>query len=187
MSAKMVVVGIGNVLLGDDGAGVWLIQHLARSYRFTPEVELLDGGTLGLELLSYLADTPRVIAIDAARSGTAPGSVTVLHERDVPAVFRAALSAHEASLCDLLGALTLLGRMPAEFVAVGIEPLRTEPGVELSKPVHEAISRAEEAVVAQLRAWGVDATLGDRRDSDGPARPIPTEGKPLPCALEFRA
>ena len=129
---KTTVVGIGNVLLGDDGVGVWLIHRLLSAYRFEPEIEILDGGTLGLGLVTYLSDTGRLLIVDAATTGAAPGSVVVLRERDVPAILRATLSAHEASLCDLLAALTLLGRAPAEFVAIGIEPQAMLPSVELS-------------------------------------------------------
>lgn len=152
---KTTVVGIGNILLGDDGAGVWVIQRLLAAYRFVPEIEILDGGTLGLGLVTYLSDTDRLIVIDAANTGAAPGAVVVLHACDVPAILRATLSAHEASLCDLLAALSLLGRTPAEFVAIGIEPQVILPSVELSAPVRDALGGAEAAVIAQLTAWGI--------------------------------
>lgn len=154
---KTTVVGIGNILLGDDGAGVWLIHRLLAGYRFEPEIEILDGGTLGLGLVTYLSDTDRLLIVDAATTGTAAGSVVVLRERDVPAILRATLSAHEASLCDLLAALTLLGRTPSEFVAIGIEPLDMLPSIELSAPVRAALDRAEIETIAQLALWGVAA------------------------------
>ena len=148
-------VGIGNVLLSDDGAGVWLARRLAATYRFVPEVQILDGGTLGLDLLPYLSTAERLLVIDAARTGTAPGTIAILREHEVPAVLRQSLSAHEASLCDLLAALTLLGKAPRELVAIGIEPLHVRPGVELSEPVRAALPAAEYAVVGQLEKWGV--------------------------------
>ena len=154
---KTTVVGIGNVLLGDDGVGVWLIHRLLGGYRFEPEIEILDGGTLGLGLVTYLSDTDRLLIVDAATTGTAPGSVVVLRERDVPAILRATLSAHEASLCDLLAALTLLGRTPREFVAIGIEPQDMLPSIELSTPDRDALDRAEREVIAQLALWGIAA------------------------------
>jgi hydrogenase maturation protease len=154
---KTTVVGIGNVLVGDDGVGVWLVQRLLSRYRFEPEIEILDGGTLGLGLVTYLSDTDRLVIIDAATTGGVPGSVVVLREQDVPAILRATLSAHEASLCDLLAALTLLGRTPSEFVAIGIEPRSLAPSIELSDPVRDALDRAEHEVVAQLAGWGITA------------------------------
>jgi hydrogenase maturation protease len=149
------VIGIGNVLLGDDGVGVWVARHLARAYRFAPHVEVLDGGTLGLDLITYVADTDRLIVVDAASTGGEPGALAVLRGAAVPAVMRQLLSAHEATLCDLLAALTLLGKMPREFIAVGIEPLRIRPSLELSDPVRGALAGAEAAVVGELRAWGI--------------------------------
>jgi hydrogenase maturation protease len=154
---KTTIVGIGNVLLGDDGAGVWLVHRLLAAYRFEPEIEILDGGTLGLGLVTYLSDTDRLVIVDAATTGQAPGAVVVLREREVPAILRATLSAHEASLCDLLAALTLLGKTPREFVAIGIEPQSLTPSVELSDPVRDALVRAEREVIGQLAAWGIAA------------------------------
>jgi hydrogenase maturation protease len=156
------VIGIGNVLLGDDGAGVWVARHVARAYRFAPHVEVLDGGTLGLDLITYVADADRLIVVDAASTGGEPGAIAIVRGAAVPAVMRQLLSAHEAALCDLLAALTLLGKMPREFIAIGIEPLRIHPSLELSAPVRGALARAEAAVVAELRAWGVRC---DRREA----------------------
>lgn len=158
---KTTVVGIGNVLLGDDGVGVWLVQRLLSAYTFEPEIEILDGGTLGLGLVTYLSDTDRLLIIDAASTGAVPGTVVVLRERDIPAILRATLSAHEASLCDLLAALTLLGRTPGEFVAIGIEPQNMIPSIELSTVVRDALEQAEREVVAQLGAWGIAAEALD--------------------------
>jgi hydrogenase maturation protease len=158
---KTTVVGIGNILLGDDGVGVWLIHRLLSAYRFEPEIEILDGGTLGLGLVTYLSDTDRLLIVDAATTGAAPGAVVVLRERDIPAILRATLSAHEASLCDLLAALTLLDRTPAEFVAIGIEPQDMLPSVELSAAVAGALERAEREVIVQLAAWGITAEALD--------------------------
>jgi hydrogenase maturation protease len=154
---KTTVVGIGNLLLGDDGAGVRLAQRLLDAYDFSPPVEILDGGTLGLGLTSFLSDTDRLLVVDAATTGGPPGSVVVLREAGVPAILRATLSAHEASLCDLLAALTLLGRTPAEFVAIGIEPRDTLPSLDLSPPVRAALDEAERAALAQLAVWGITA------------------------------
>lgn len=158
---RTTLVGIGNILLGDDGVGVWLIQRLLAAYRFEPEIEILDGGTLGLGLVTYLSDTDRLLIVDAAATGAAPGSVVVLRGSDVPAILRATLSAHEASLCDLLAALTLLGRTPAEFVAVGIEPENLMPSVDLSTCVRSSLGEAERVVIEQLAAWGIAAEALD--------------------------
>ena len=158
---KTTVVGIGNILLGDDGVGVWLVRRLLSAYRFEPEIEVLDGGTLGLGLATYLSDTDRLLIVDAVAAGGAPGTVVVLREHDVPTILRATLSAHEASLCDLLAALTLLGRMPSAFVAIGIVPEELTPSVELSATVRGAFFAAEREVIAQLAEWGIAATALD--------------------------
>jgi hydrogenase maturation protease len=154
---KTTVVGIGNVLLGDDGVGVWLVHRLIADYRFEPEIELLDGGTLGLGLMAHLGETERLMVIDAAKTGGPPGTLAVLGESDLPATLRSMLSTHEASLCDLLAALTLLGRAPREFVAIGIQPQSLAPGIALSAPVRATLAHAESEVIERLGAWGIAA------------------------------
>jgi hydrogenase maturation protease len=106
-------------------------------------------------LVSHLSETDRLLVIDAASTGSAPGTVVVMRGDSVPAILRATLSAHEASLCDLLAALTLLDRTPREFVAIGIEPQSLAPSIELSEPVLHALGHAEHEVIGQLAAWGI--------------------------------
>jgi hydrogenase maturation protease len=149
VNARTSVIGIGNILLGDDGVGVQVARGLAARYTFPPHVEILDGGTLGLDLIAYVCETERLLVIDAAKTGAPPGTITVFRGGDVPAVMRSLLSAHEASLCDLLAALTLIGKMPEQFVTVGIEPQVIAPSLDLSPAVRSAL------VLAELRRWDI--------------------------------
>ncbi len=160
------VLGIGNVLMGDDGAGVWLVRELSRAYRFTPAIDVIDGGTLGLGLIADLARIDRLLVVDAARTGRRPGSVSTFLDGDVRAVLRPIVSAHDASLNDLLAALTLLGRSPNELTVVGIEPFTLLPSVRLSRPVRSALPAAATTVLDRLASWGV---AGLRQDVWEPA------------------
>jgi hydrogenase maturation protease len=149
------VVGIGNVLWGDDGAGVWLVREFARACRFTPAIDVIDGGTLGLGLVAYLLHTDRLLIVDAAKTGKPPGCVSTLFAGDVPAVLRPIVSTHDASVNDLLAALALLERSPKELAVVGIEPFTIVPSVGLSECVRAAMPTAEQTVVDLLASWGV--------------------------------
>jgi len=142
---KTTVVGIGNVFARRRRRRRGgLVQRLALRVHLRAGDRDLDGGTLGLGLVTYLSDTDRLLIIDAAATGAAPGQPSSSCARATsPAILRATLSAHEASLCDLLAALTLLGRTPGEFVAIGIEPQNMTPSIELSSVVHDALERAE--------------------------------------------
>jgi hydrogenase maturation protease len=141
---RTLVLGIGNVLMGDEGVGVTAAHLLARE-ALGEDVEVLDGGTGGFHLLEYFEAGRRLILIDAALDGLPPGTVRVLRPRYL-SEFPRALSAHEIGLRDLLETATLIGRMPpTELVTVSVEP-RLEAGTGLSAPVAAALPRVLERV-----------------------------------------
>jgi len=158
--SPVLVLALGNRLLGDDAAGLAILEALqARARSWGETVELLDGGTLGLALLGRLAEREAVVFLDAVALGAAPGTVHVL--RGAALRERAAApgaTAHETSAADLLRAASLVGELPREITLVGVEPEIVRTGVGLSpavaKAIAEASRRAEEAVeetVARLR------------------------------------
>ena len=123
----VLVVGLGNILLGDDGLGVRALEALQRRWRFADAVTTLDGGTGGLDLLDWFRGRDLVIVIDALRMGQTPGTVSRLAGEEVPACFRALVSPHELGLPELLATLELLDAAPAEVVVIGVEPAATAP------------------------------------------------------------
>ncbi len=153
--ADTVVLGVGNVLLRDEGVGVHMIHRLRRKYEFPEHVDLVDGGTLGLNLLSVVCGCRRLVVIDAVRNGGEPGEVFVLRFEELPFHVRAKNSLHQV---DLVEAITLAGLIsdPPETIIVGIEPLDTEGwGTELTPPVMNQITLLEERVLEQLKFLGV--------------------------------
>lgn len=155
MSTK--ILGVGNILLSDDGVGIRLVQRLLDAYRFSPHVDIIDGGTIGPRLAAYLSGTVRLLVMDAVATGAAPGSVVVLRGESIRTRPRVTLSGHDASLSELFARLALLDEMPDEVVVIGIEPDSLAPDARLSAPVEAALAHAERAVIAQLREWGVEA------------------------------
>jgi hydrogenase maturation protease len=150
--APVLVLGVGNILLGDDGVGVRLVSELAeRVARWGGRVELVDGGTLGLSLIGHLEGRKALIILDAVRSGGAPGSVLVFSPDEVGRV-RApeGMSPHEGSALVILRAAALLGDLPAEVAIVGVEPERVETGVGLSPAVEEGLGPAVALAVALI-------------------------------------
>ncbi len=149
---KTLVLGLGNLVHSDDGLGVHAIQALTGDARVSPDAVLMDGGTQGLNLLPHISAFQRLLVIDALDVGEAPGTLVRLEGnalRNLPGK----ASVHQLGFADLLVALELLGELPEEIVLLGIQPLSTEWGTELTAPVREALQRLPKLVIEQLELW----------------------------------
>jgi hydrogenase maturation protease len=142
-------------LMGDDSIGIRAIEELERRFRFPEGVELLDGGTSGIELLSHIRGRDFLIIVDAVKSGFPPGTVVRVEGEDVPAKFMTRISPHQLGLSDMLAAATLTGDLPRNMVLFGVEPKRVALGFELSDEVRCSFEKLLETVVTELRSVGV--------------------------------
>jgi hydrogenase maturation protease len=154
---RTLVLGLGNLLLRDEGLGVWVADSLRRRFEFPGSVTILDGGTLGLDLLPRLEGVSRLCLIDAVRLGGSPGRLIRLAGDAVPAALAVKLSPHQVGVQDLLAAARLLGDGPSLVVLWGAEPERLEPGTGFSASVEAALPRLEAAVLGELHEWGLAA------------------------------
>lgn len=152
----IVVLGLGNVLMTDDGAGIAALFELDRRYEVPDEVERLDGGVLGLQLLGRVEDAVRLIVLDAVSTGREPGTIVRLGLGDIRAVFAKKLSMHQVGFNEVLAAAAIRGRQPPEMVVLGVEPAAIEGGLGLSAAVAAAVPALVAAAVAQLADWGVE-------------------------------
>lgn len=152
---KTLVLGLGNILLRDEGVGVWAVQRLAERFEFADDVQVLDGGTLGLDLLHYVEDADRVLIVDAVATGNPPGMLVRMSGDEVPAFLGIKISPHQMGLADLLAASRLRGRFPRELVLVGVEPEIIDTGLELSPSVAAQMDALLDRVLAELSRWGV--------------------------------
>ena len=148
-----VVIGVGNVVLSDDGLGVHVVRRLRDRYRLEDRVELVEGGTAGLLLLPHLADARRVIIVDAIDTGAPAGTLVRLAGEEWWRAFAVHLTPHDVGVRDLLGAARLSGVWPSELVLHGAQPACTAIGTELSEPLAAALDPLASAVVADLAAW----------------------------------
>jgi hydrogenase maturation protease len=158
----VVVLGMGNLLRRDEGVGIRALQRLEELYMLPPTVRLVDGGTLGLELLSYLEDADRALVLDATLSDDGPGTLVQISGDDVPAYFGMRTSPHEIALPDLLAVARLRGATPPELVLVGIHPASIELGWELSDIVAGRLDDMVASAVDVLHHWGIAV---ERRDN----------------------
>jgi hydrogenase maturation protease len=151
------VVGIGNSLLTDDGAGIHTLERFTREHA-DEDVCCLDGGTVGLALLDRLANLDGLVALDAMILGKEPGSVTLLEGEDMDSHLRNQRgSVHEVGLSDLMDALRLRGELPAHRALIGIEPADMDWGTEPTPPVAAAVPRAAALANDLVRQWRRDA------------------------------
>jgi hydrogenase maturation protease len=147
--AKYVVLGLGNTLHSDDGAGPKAIERLKRDQRVPEEVALIEGGTLGLELLTYVWDCSHLLVLDAIDTGQPPGTLVRMSGQELDALPGKG-SVHQLGVADLLVALRVLAKQPPTVVLLGVQPATTEWGAELSPPVEAAMSALLEAAVTEL-------------------------------------
>lgn len=142
--------------MSDEGVGIRSIEELERRFRFPENVELLDGGTSGLELLSYIGRRDYLIIIDSVKSGLPPGAVVKIEGEDVPVKFRTRISPHQLGLSDTLAAARLTDELPKHMVLFGMEPKKIEVGLELSPEVKENFDKLLNVVVEEVRKIGYD-------------------------------
>jgi hydrogenase maturation protease len=155
----ILVLGVGNLLLQDEGAGVRALDEFARKYESPAGVELLDGGTSGIELLQYILGRDRLIILDVVKCGTPPGTVVRLEGEEVPALFMSKISPHQLGISDLLAVTKLLGKMPGEVVLLGIEPKIMDTGFDLSDEVSRNLGKLVDMIAHELTACGLDVPL----------------------------
>lgn len=151
------VLGIGNTIMSDDGVGVKVVELLQNGYTFPDNVELLDGGTLGLDLLPKLEGISHLIIVDAVETGKPPGTCVRLAGEELPDVLETKLSPHQMGLKDLLAVARLLGHSPTEMVLIGIQPGSIEIGLELTPEVELQVPSMRESVLKELERIGVQA------------------------------
>jgi hydrogenase maturation protease len=151
----VLVLGLGNILCGDDGAGVVAVHRLRRGWTMAAGVRVVDGGTLGLDLLALVAAADRVILVDAVRADGPPGTLVRLVGDEVgPAVYER-LSAHQIGVADLLAGAALCDRYPTEVVIIGVVPATTDLALGRTPAVEARIDDLVAGTIAELRRLGV--------------------------------
>jgi hydrogenase maturation protease len=152
---RIIVLGVGNTLLTDEGIGVKVIEKLQLDFDLPPEVTVIDGGTTGMEMLEDLSNADHIIIIDAVRSGQSPASTVKFVGDQVPVFFKTKLSPHQIGLSDVLATLVLTGEQPGGVTVIGVEPVSLQTGMTLSPQVAAVLPEVVNQVVAELRLLGI--------------------------------
>ena len=156
---NILLLGVGNLLLSDEGVGVRALEAIEERFELPPGVELLDGGTSGMELLGYIQGRDALIIIDAVTCQKPPGTIIRLEGEQVPALFRKKISPHQLGLSDLIAACRLTDSLPGKLVLFGIEPKELGTGLDLSDEVARALEELTLQVAFELEGLGVEVPL----------------------------
>jgi hydrogenase maturation protease len=155
---RVAVLGVGNILLSDEGMGVHAVNALAAQYDLPPEVNVIDGGTSAMDCVDAIANVDLLVIADCMRSKQPPGTITRLEGDELQAFFRTKISPHQVGVCDVLATLLFHDLQPKRTVLIGIEPLSLELGLEPTPLLAERLPALVEAIAAELRQSGVMET-----------------------------
>lgn len=152
--ARVVVLGLGNPIMGDDGLGLAALARLQEQYAVPPHVELVDGGTWGMNLLPMIEDATELLLIDAIRTGAEPGTVQELGRAELPRYLAHKLSPHQIDLKEVLALAELRGTLPPVITAIGAEPDRVEMSAILTPVLEASVDEVAARVARRLASWG---------------------------------
>jgi len=152
------VLALGNLMRTDDAAGMLALRRLAEDCRLPAGVELIEGGTLGLDLLHAVYGATHLLVLDAVDTGAAPGTLVRLEGREL-AKLPTSKSVHLLGLSDLINALRLMDAPPMEIVLLGVQPESTGWGTALTSAVEASQPHLAELALAQLGQWMENARI----------------------------
>ena len=154
--AETLVLGLGNILLADEGVGVRVVERLLEQYDFPEGVRVMDGGTLGLDLLPYLEDASRLLVVDSVQARKPAGTLVRLAGDEIPIFLDVSkVSPHQEGLQDLLAVAALKGYLPDEVVFWGAQIESLGVGLELSPAVAAQVDALAGNVLAELAHWDI--------------------------------
>lgn len=161
---SIAIIGLGNILLRDEGVGVHVINTIKQRYTFSPDVEIIDGGTMGLDLLPIFEGRDKVLIVDAVDFGKDPGYIGIIENDGIPSVLNSKLSVHHIGLSDVLFAAKLMGISPPEIYLIGIQPKSLDVGLDMTDEINGKIEMLIDAIIGKLKEWNVQCALQSHQE-----------------------
>ncbi len=156
---EILILGVGNILLSDEGAGIKALQELKRQYIFPAEVELLDAGTSGMQLLPWIENRSSLFILDVVDEKEADyGAVFQYNFEDPPAFIRKKSTSHQIGLHEVLAFAQMSDTLPSRIVLFGIRPQSMETGLELTPKIREGVQELTDLVIRELERSGLSPT-----------------------------
>jgi len=155
MAKKIIVLGLGNILNRDEGAGVYALKELEKILpeKIKAEVELVDGGVLGMELLPYVEQASHLLILDAVDSGAQPGEVREYAKDEIELFYQGRISWHQLGFQEVLAVAKVRGKYPENVYLIGVQPANIKTGLGLSQKMKTSVQRMAKRAVEILEAW----------------------------------
>ncbi len=155
-NGRILVIGMGNVLMQDEGVGVRAVEELENRYIIPPNVKVVDGGTTGMELFEPIRNCDQLLVADAINTGDAYGTLVRIANEEIPAFFQTKLSNHQLGVSDLLALLALKGETPQQVTIVGMVPHSLENRLGLTPEAEAGLEGMVRMLVEELASLGVE-------------------------------
>jgi len=155
MANRKIVLGLGNTLQTDEGLGVFALQALADHLGEQDQVELLDGGVLGLNLLPLVEESSHLLILDAADAQKPPGAIIELCKEDIPLYSGVKMSQHQLTFQEVLGLALIREKLPAQLHLIGAQPADLTVGYGLSETITAVIPEMVSRATAVLQSWNL--------------------------------
>jgi len=152
---NILIIGMGNVLMQDEGVGVRAVEELEHRYHLPAEVTLVDGGTTGMELFEPMRNCNCLIVADAVNADSPPGSLLRIANEEIRAFFQTKLSNHQLGLSDLLALLALKGESPEHIAIIGMVPHSLENKLGLTPEATTGLNGMVTMLVEELAGLGI--------------------------------
>ena len=163
-TTQITVLGVGNILLRDEGVGVRVVERLSCDYRFPDNVQVLDGGVLGIRLMGVIGGTDVLIVVDAVKNRQPPGTLYRMADDEVPRRVLSKQSMHQMDLPEVLALCSAIDKNPRTIV-VGVEPEDiTTMDVELTPTIAAKVDDLIAMVLTELDRLGVNYTIQKSED-----------------------
>ena len=159
MNPTITILGLGNILLQDEGVGVHAVNMFQERYTVPDYVEIVDGGTAGLDLLQYFEGRDKVLIVDAVDFKEDHGYIGVLENEAIPARFGTKTSMHHLGLLEVLSVTRLLDSLPRELCLIGIQPKDIELSLDMTTVIWDNMNSLVERIVGKLQEWNVPCVL----------------------------
>lgn len=170
---QITILGVGNILLKDEGVGVRVIEYLKETYTFPENVQIVDGGVLGMQLIGLIGNTDILIVVDAVKNHQSPGTLYRLADDEIPRRVLAKQSMHQLDLPEVLAICSAIDKNPQTMV-IGIEPEDIYSlDIELTPTIAAKMNDLTDMVLAELDQLEIPYTLRKPEDS----RPMPVTPK----------
>ena len=152
---EITILGIGNTILSDEGFGVKVVEYLRENYKFPENVQLIDGGTLGVELQHFIVGTQKLLIIDSIDGGVEAGTTFHLRNGEILNHFTQKISAHEIGIQDILTMLEITDKKIPCVELLGAQPYSLDAGINLTPPMQKLLPLFAEKTLEILKNWNV--------------------------------